>query len=79
MAARSRPRVNIVREDFADELNLWNSIVEKIRKCNTISKKFEEVKENLVLAEENLRDNDGKHHIICHILKRTRRLLQIVC
>jgi len=59
MAVRNRPRVNINREDISDELNLWNSIVEKIRKCNTISKKFEEVKENIALAEENLRDNDG--------------------
>jgi len=59
MAVRSRPRLNIAREDFADELNLWNSIVEKIRKCNTISKKFEEVRESITLAEENLRDNDG--------------------
>jgi len=57
---RSRPRVNIVREDFADELNLWNSIVEKIRKCNAMSKKFDDVREKIALAEETFRDNDGK-------------------
>lgn len=54
MAVRNRPRPSLVKEDIADEQNLWNSIVEKIRRCGAVNKKFDDVQENIPLAENKL-------------------------
>jgi SAGA-associated factor 29 len=43
MAARSRARPSLMKEDNSDETMLWNSIVEKIKRAATINKKYTEL------------------------------------
>ncbi len=57
MAARNnRPRTSYLKEDNGDEVILWSSIVEKIKKAGAANKKYDEL---IPLGEENLWDNNG--------------------
>ncbi len=57
MAARNnRPRTNYLKEDNGDEVILWSSIVEKIKRAGVANKKYDEL---IPLGEENLWDNNG--------------------
>lgn len=62
MAARNRPpRANLAKEDLADEVQLWHSIVDKIRRCGAIHKQYEDVAAEMLINEEKLSaDDDSK-------------------
>jgi len=61
MAARNRPRASIAKEDLADEVQLWHSILDKIRKCAGINKGYENVVTQLSLVEDQLQDIDCEY------------------
>ena len=58
MAARNRPRASIGKEDLADEVQLWHSIVDKIRKCSAINRQYEDVAAQIPLVDDDLHSNN---------------------
>ncbi|KAB8346278.1 hypothetical protein FH972_023322 [Carpinus fangiana] len=56
MSGRNRPRASFVKEDIADESGLWNSIVEKIRRCRDLNEEYQTSRSELVEAQEKLGD-----------------------
>ena len=70
MEARNRPRSTIVKEDLADEFQLWHSIVDKIRRCAAVHKKFEDVSANIPGVEEEMigRDRTFVYFLLLHYL-----------
>lgn len=59
MAARNRPRANLMKEDNSDEVMLWNSILDKIRHASALNKKYEDLLPKFDAAEVKLVTSDG--------------------
>ena len=49
----------MVKEEMGDELNLWNAIVEKIKRCRTINDKYDSVVLSGVPAIEQKMQTDS--------------------
>lgn len=60
MSARNRPRGSIAKEDFTDELNLWNSIVEKVRRAQALDVKYEEIQARIGESDQTIPDDERK-------------------
>lgn len=58
MSARNRPRGAIAKEDLTDELNLWTSILEKLRKAQALNDKYEDVAAKIAAAEQPIEGDD---------------------
>ena len=57
MAARSRPRAALVKEDPTDaheERNMWNQIVTDIKKLKQINAKADEISTQIVEIEKSM-------------------------
>ncbi|KAI9710186.1 MAG: SAGA HAT/Core module component [Chrysothrix sp. TS-e1954] len=59
MAARHRPRTSMIKEDNGDELALWNSIVERIRRCSAIDKQYETAMKGVLRDEEAMQEDES--------------------
>lgn len=57
MAARNRPRGGPIKEDLTDaheERNMWNQIVNDLKRLKTIQVRATEVSKNIVEMESNM-------------------------
>lgn len=60
MAARNRGPRGLLKDDLADEVQLWHSIVDKIRRCGEIHKQYEDVNSSIQLDASKTSDNDDR-------------------
>ena len=61
MMARRRPGGAIAKEDFTDETNLWNSIVEKVKRAQLLNDKYEDLASKLATgADQPVPDDNRK-------------------
>ncbi|KAI9664387.1 MAG: SAGA HAT/Core module component [Alyxoria varia] len=60
MAARNRPRGSgFVKEDIADEQQLWHSIVEKIKVCRSLNQKYKSNQDRISTVKESLKGSES--------------------
>jgi hypothetical protein len=78
MAARSRPRTSHAKEDLGDEVHLWNTIVDKIKRCNAINKRYDEIAKGIPPMEDLLADENGEYCIRERLL-HYKSALQLLC
>lgn len=65
MAARNnRGRPSIMKEDISDESQLWQSILEKMRRAAAANKAYEELTPKFAAAEDKLVNSDSKCNVV---------------
>ena len=58
--ARNRPRSGLGKDDMADEVQLWNNIVDKIKRCRDLSQKFESTSKDVESLKQTIQDGERK-------------------
>ena len=59
MASRNRPRSSFTKDDMTDEQQLWQSIVEKIRRCDSARQQYDSNATKKAALEQEMKDFKG--------------------
>ena len=59
MAARSRPRAMMKDDDAHEERNMWNQILNDLKRCKNINTKAAEITAQIREAEEKAKSENG--------------------
>ena len=60
MTSRSRPRVGMAKEEMGDELNLWTTIVDKIKSCQKLNERYDGITSGIPEIEREMQADSAR-------------------